>query len=309
MVYEKIEQIGQGGYAKVYSAYNKETNEKVAIKRLFINENAKHIGILGLRELDILVRSNHQYINKIIDILHKKPFKDEQLSPKRKYVDDKIYLISPLAKYSAVKLIKNATIPVLKRAMYQILSATYYLHANNFAHRDIKPSNILCYKNEYDVMDCKLSDFGLSKPMNSLNKHSLYIVTLNYKAPEILLENTNYTNKIDIWSLGCVFYEMIAKEDLFRAEDETQMIKAIFNKFGMPDNETLYKISDNGSLVITQNSKPLQSIKDIMKLDKDKLKIFNKPIVDNMYNFGNFELFLDLLDKMLQLDADNRITS
>ena len=93
-----------------------------------------------------------------------------------------------------------------------MLQGLNYLHDQNIIHRDIKPANIL-YNNQGIV---KIADFGLARYFNSgLNNYTNRVVTLWYRAPEILLGSKNYSNKIDIWSMGCFFVELLINKPLF----------------------------------------------------------------------------------------------
>ena len=85
---------------------------------------------------------------------------------------------------------------------YQLLSGIAYMHASSIIHRDLKPSNILINKN----CDLKICDFGLARGVDDSRQQQLteYVVTRWYRAPELLVENQDYTTAIDVWAVGCV---------------------------------------------------------------------------------------------------------
>jgi len=106
------------------------------------------------------------------------------------------------------------------------------LHSANVLHRDLKPSNLLINSN----CDLKICDFGLAKISNSDNTE--YVVTRWYRAPEIMLASQDYTKAIDLWSVGCIFAEMLARKPLFPGTDYMAQLRLICEKLGRPaENE------------------------------------------------------------------------
>ena len=323
--YKRLQVLGSGSYGEVFEAIAPD-NTRVAIKRFLINSDTYHRGSIGaLRELDMLSNINHSYINCIVDVIYGNPF-TTVLDLKNNWIDDKIYIVSDLANYTCHDYIQRATanIAIIKRGMYQTLSALYALHSKQIAHRDIKPRNILCFHQPNSnnnisnkdplFVDFKLADFGLSKPMNSLNVNSLSIVTLNYRAPELILGNYGYTNTIDIWSLGCVFYEMVMKRKLFNMKTDMTLLTCIFKEFGTPQKSVLHNIaganiSEEIIKMVSVNHSTPKTVYDIFNLRRDQIEKFNSPIVDGCKNFGTFEQFCDLFSKMMQIDPSKRLTA
>ena len=97
--------------------------------------------------------------------------------------------------------------------MKQILEGCYFLHQNKVMHRDIKSANILL--NDNGIV--QLADFGLGRRTRFENVFTYKVVTLWYRAPELLLGNKSYNHKIDVWSIGCVFAEFLIGDVLFKS--------------------------------------------------------------------------------------------
>jgi len=121
---------------------------------------------------------------------------------------------------------------------YQILRGLLYLHSANVVHRDLKPANILVNKN----CDLKICDFGLARGLgNDEDDPTLtdYVVTRWYRAPEVVLLASEYTNSIDVWSVGCILCELIGRKPIFTGKDHLDQIKKILTVIGTPSEEDL----------------------------------------------------------------------
>jgi len=121
--------------------------------------------------------------------------------------------------------------PHLKCIMKQILEGVHYLHSRSIIHRDIKGANILIGKDGL----VKLADFGLARAFNPHKQGIQYtnrVVTLWYRAPELLLGSRSYTDTVDLWSVGCVFAEMFLGRVLFPGEKEEQQMQLLYEKCG-----------------------------------------------------------------------------
>lgn len=119
--------------------------------------------------------------------------------------------------------------------MKQVIKAVQYLHTNKIIHRDIKGANILI-SGEGVV---KLADFGLARVIHPgyVMNYTIKVVTLWYRAPEILLGYKNYDDKVDIWSVGCFFFELFFNQVMFKGQNEKEQIMKIFETCGTPDPE------------------------------------------------------------------------
>lgn len=141
--------------------------------------------------------------------------------------------------------------------MYQLLMGTAFCHENRVLHRDLKPQNLLINRKG----ELKLGDFGLARafgvPVNTfsnevrdivISKHqpelmTCKVVTLWYRAPDVLLGSRTYSTSIDVWSCGCIFAEMISGVPLFRGRDNADQLLHIMRIIGTPDDRTLRKMA------------------------------------------------------------------
>lgn len=124
----------------------------------------------------------------------------------------------------------------VKYIMQQLLEALDYLHSNNIMHRDIKGANVLI-NNKGEV---KLADFGLARLLDThlVPHYTNRVATLWYRAPELLLGSNKYTTAIDMWSLGCVFFELLTLHPLFPGDRELKVLDLIYQICGTPSEET-----------------------------------------------------------------------
>ena len=126
--------------------------------------------------------------------------------------------------------------------IYQTLKALEFMHKNGIFHRDIKPENILLLKNKV-----KLADLGSCKGIYSKPPFTEYISTRWYRSPECLLTDGYYNYKMDIWGLGCVFYEILTLEPLFPGDDEIDQVNKINYILGSPPNDLFQKFVKNSA--------------------------------------------------------------
>ena len=225
-----------------------------------------------IRELSILSYLNHSNIVKVMGHC---------------IVDGKLMLIMEKAKgdiYSVMINIKPTHRPII---LFQILNAVSFIHKHNIAHRDIKPQNILLFDN----LNIKLCDFGLSKlgVLSSIT-HTPEVVTLWYRAPEVILNPGNYDMSIDVWSVGIILLEMILKNKFpINVNDEISTLFKIFHLIGTPNEKTWNGLSK-------------------MKNWKDTFPIFKGNIDELLFNSDASEFEKDLLKKMVTYPF-NRISA
>lgn len=237
-MYNKIAQVGEGTFGKVYKAeyINPASNAKseiVALKKILMDNEKEGFPITAIREIMILKRLNHKNILRLIEIVTSKA------SEKNKYKGN-VYLVFEYMEHDISGLTNlkvSFPIPAIKCILFQILQGVKYLHMNNIIHRDIKSANILLNSKG----EIKVGDFGLARIINpnpnSIRKYTNRVVTLWYRAPELLFGSTNYSTPIDVWAIGCVFSELMTSVPLFKGLKEAEQVEKIFEKLGSPTEE------------------------------------------------------------------------
>ncbi|EPS64079.1 hypothetical protein M569_10702, partial [Genlisea aurea] len=211
-----IAPIGRGAYGLVCSATNAETNEKVAIKRIANAFDNRIDAKRTLREIKLLTHMDHENVIKLTDII--------QPADKADFND--VYIVYELMDTDLHQVISSSqelTEDHCQYFLYQILRGLKYIHSADVLHRDLKPSNVLLNAD----CDLKICDFGLARTASDAELMTEYVVTRWYRAPELLLNCSEYTSAIDIWSVGCVLMEIILREPLFPGKDYVQQLLLI----------------------------------------------------------------------------------
>ncbi len=203
--YDDAKKIGSGTYGIVYGS------GKYAIKRNLVEESLDFIGCI--RDLDLLCWLSHPNIISLVHICFGSFFTNgfPKLSKKRQQMkDDRLHFIFEKANFDLAHVIDNNIVIDTMDVMRQVLLAIKYIHSCGIMHRDLSPSNILLFQknNKKNKYIAKISDFGFAKPIVRRCNETPNVVTPSYRAPEICLKLCNYNNKIDIWSVGCIFYEL-----------------------------------------------------------------------------------------------------
>lgn len=176
-----------------------------------------------------------------------------------------------------------------KTLMLQLCSATEFLHSNWIMHRDLKTSNILL-NNRGEV---KIADFGMARyTSNPPPRLTQLVVTLWYRAPELLLGAEEYHFEIDIWSIGCIFAELLTREPVFQGKNEVSQLSAIFTLLGTPTKENWPKFRS------LPNAKALHPLLSTTKSQKSNLTSAKFPYLTGAG--------LRLLASMLALNPEDR---
>ncbi|CAL0324504.1 unnamed protein product [Lupinus luteus] len=275
--YEKVEKIGEGTYGVVYKARDRVTNATFALKKIRLEQEDEGVPSTAIREISLLKEMQHRNIVRLQDVVH---------SERRLYLVFE-YLDLDLKKHmdSCPEFGKDHQ--QVKMFLYQILCGIAYCHSHRVLHRDLKPQNLLIDRSNNAL---KLADFGLARAFGIPVKTFTHeVVTLWYRAPEILLGSRHYSTPVDVWSVGCIFAEMINQRPLFPGDSEIDELFKIFRIMGTPNEETWPGVT---SLPDFKSAFPKWSAKDLATL------------VPNLEPAG-----LDLLKSMLCLDPSKRITA
>ncbi|XP_061667115.1 mitogen-activated protein kinase 7 [Syngnathoides biaculeatus] len=232
--YDIIETIGTGAYGVVSSARRRDNGQQVAIKKISnafeVVTNAKRT----LRELKILKHFKHDNIIAIKDIL-------QPNLPHSAFKS--VYVVLDLMESDLHQIIHSAqalTPEHTRYFLYQLLRGLKYVHSANVIHRDLKPSNLLVNEN----CELKIGDFGMARGLSSQaeESHSFmteYVATRWYRAPELLLSLNHYTLAIDMWSVGCIFAEMLGRKQLFPGKHYVHQLQLILSVLGTPPKELI----------------------------------------------------------------------
>lgn len=225
-IYERIVQVGEGTYGKVYKAKNLNIDHLVALKKLRLQSEREGFPITSIREIKLLQSFNHPNISTIREIM----VESSRI----------IYMIFEYADNDLGGLLLNKAIKIndaeRKDISFQLLKGCAYLHEQNVLHRDIKGSNILIDNSG----KLKITDFGLARKMNVNTKTQDYtnrVITLWYRPPELLLGTTKYGPEVDMWGCGCLLLELFHKSAIFQGSNELEQLLSIFKIMGTPTLE------------------------------------------------------------------------
>ncbi|XP_029067507.1 cyclin-dependent kinase 3 isoform X2 [Monodon monoceros] len=225
-VFQKVEKIGEGTYGVVYKAKNKETGQLVALKKIRLDLETEGVPSTAIREISLLKELKHPNIVRLLDVVH---------SEKKLYLVFE-FLSQDLKKYMDSTPASKLPLHVVKSYLFQLLQGVNFCHSHRVIHRDLKPQNLLI--NELGAI--KLADFGLARAFGvPLRSYTHEVVTLWYRAPEILLGSRFYSTAVDVWSIGCIFAEMVTRKALFPGDSEIDQLFRIFRTLGTP-NEAMW---------------------------------------------------------------------
>lgn len=226
--YEKLKFIGDGTYSNVYKVRS-PNGEIFAMKKIKSPSSNTQVSLTTLREMKVLLACSHKNLINLVEfVVGSRPCS--------------LGYILEFGEIDVLALIKRLRAPFkvkyAKSLFQQILEALEYMHDMNIVHRDIKLSNFLMTRDG----TLKVCDFGLARGLYDENPDLVLtplVVTLWYRAPELLLGETRYTTSVDLWATGCIFYELITLKPLFPGKTEIDEINVIFTKMGTP-NDTIW---------------------------------------------------------------------
>jgi len=280
--FQCMNRIEEGTYGVVYRARDKRTQEIVALKKLKMEREKEGFPITSLREINTLLISQHINVVTVREIVVGSNM-------------DQIFIVMDFVQHDLKGLMetmrkKNQVfLPgEVKCLMQQLLRAIHHLHDNWILHRDLKASNLLLSHNGI----LKVGDFGLAREYGSpLKNYTAIVVTLWYRAPELLLGTKRYSTHIDVWSIGCILGELLMMEPLFPGKSEVDELNKIFKLLGTPSEK------------IWPGYKELPGVRSMKFIDFPVSKLREKFPERMLSDHG-----LDLMKGLLTYDPRQRMT-
>jgi len=222
--YEKTSKIGEGTYGVVFKGHNKATGQSIALKKIYLSESDDGVPATALREIALLKELKHQNVVELLDIIN---------AGSRLFLVFE-YLDIDLKKHFDSHPELSSDAHAIKSFLFQICAGVSYCHSHRILHRDLKPQNLLIDPSSNRL---KIADFGLARAFSlPVRPYTHEVVTLWYRAPEILLGGKSYSTPADIWSIGCIFVEMVNGKALFPGDSEIDELFLIFGSMGTPDD-------------------------------------------------------------------------
>lgn len=269
-----------GTYGVVYKARSKKTSQIVALKKIRLENEDEGVPSTAIREITLLKELQHPNIVGLEDVI----MQENRLLLIFEFLtmDLKKYIDSQKGKNGEGALDPGS----VKSYLYQIFEGILFCHQRRIIHRDLKPQNILISKDGV----IKLADFGLARAFGiPVRVFTHEVVTLWYRAPEVLLGIQRYTTPIDVWSIGCIFAEMVTGNALFHGDSEIDQLFRIFRSLGTPTDDVWPGVSS------------LPDYKPSFPSWKNNVL---KSLVPGMNEEG-----LDILQKTLIYDPNKRISA
>lgn len=216
--YEKIAKIGEGSYGVVFKCINRDNRTVVAIKKFVESEDDQIIRKIAMREIRMLKQLKHHNLVNLLEVFRRKR---------------KLHLVFEYCDHTVLNELEEHPNGVgdnqIKRIIYQVLSAVEFCHKHNCIHRDVKPENILVTKNGI----VKLCDFGFARLLTGpTDEYTDYVATRWYRAPELLVGDTQYGPAVDVWAVGCVFAELLSGQALWPGKSDVDQLYLIKKTLG-----------------------------------------------------------------------------
>lgn len=280
--YQKLSKIGEGTYGVVYKAKDLQSNELVALKKIRLKPEEEGIPSTAIREISLLKELYQLNIVNLLDVIHT----SKKLTLVFEYCDSDLKKI--------MDGLKGEKLPIdtVKLYLYEMLKGINYIHKHKILHRDLKPQNLLINTNGV----LKICDFGLARGFGvPIRIYTNEVVTLWYRAPDILLGSKMYDTSVDIWSIGCIFAEMILGIPMFLGKNENEQLDRIFNLLGTPNDNEYPWLKESPEWNGYINS--------------ETFKKYEKQDIRKIYPNINDNDSYDLLEKMIVFDPDKRISA
>ena len=291
--YERLQHLDEGTYGVVWKARDTSTGEIVALKQIKFDDEITTEGfpISALREISVLLALSHESIVTVREMVVGS-------------TNDKVFMVMACYEmdlHAAMKKGPGATVPFaqseVKYMMHQLLSAMAHVHEKWYLHRDMKTSNILVHKSG----KIAICDFGLARkyevPARNMTQ---MVVTLWYRAPELLFGESKYGPEIDMWSVGCIFGELLIKDAILQGKGELDQIQKVFALMGTPTDESWPEFTS------------LPSSGTFKWKSRESNEFSKKFQINSFSSTGQTYLDpngFDLLSKLLTLNPSKRITA
>ncbi|OVA06933.1 Protein kinase domain [Macleaya cordata] len=302
--YDLIGKIGEGTYGLVFLARTKSQPNRgkcIAIKKFKQSKDGDGVSPTAIREIMLLREISHENVVKLVNV-HINPA-DMSLYLAFDYAEHDLYEI---IRHHREKVNQSINQYTVKSLLWQLLNGLNYLHSNWIIHRDLKPSNILVMGEGEEQGVVKIADFGLARiyqaPLKYLSENGV-VVTIWYRAPELLLGAKHYTSAVDMWAVGCIFAELLTLKPLFQGVE----VKATPNPFQLDQLDKIFKVLGHP----TQEKWP--TLVNLPHWQSDQQHIqghkYDNPGLYSVVHLSQKSPAYDLLSKMLEYDPRKRITA
>uniref|UniRef100_A0A0E0MB95 Cyclin-dependent kinase E-1 n=2 Tax=Oryza punctata TaxID=4537 RepID=A0A0E0MB95_ORYPU len=310
--YELVGKIGEGTYGLVFLARLKQSHphaaagvgrrgSPIAIKKFKQSKEGDGVSPTAIREIMLLREINHENVVKLVNV-------------HINHADMSLYLAFDYAEHDLYEIIRHhrekLNLPInpytVKSLLWQLLNGLNYLHSNWIIHRDLKPSNILVMGEGEEHGIIKIADFGLARiyqaPLKPLSDNGV-VVTIWYRAPELLLGAKHYTSAVDMWAVGCIFAELLTLKPLFQGVEA----KATPNPFQLDQLDKIFKVLGHPTV------EKWPTLANLPCWQNDQQHIqghkYENTGLHNIVHLPQKSPAFDLLSKMLEYDPRKRITA
>ncbi|XP_058799841.1 cyclin-dependent kinase-like 4 isoform X2 [Phymastichus coffea] len=215
--YERLGRLGEGSYGVVFQCRDRQTGRLVAVKKFQQTEDDPLIRKIALREIRLLKNLKHPNLVSLLEVFRRK----RKLHLVFEYCEHT--LLNEMEKYP-----HGCPELMSKQLTWQILQGVAYCHRLGCVHRDVKPENILLTADGI----VKLCDFGFARMLSPGENYTEYVATRWYRAPELLVGDTQYGRPVDVWAIGCVFAELVRGEALWPGKSDVDQLYLIRRTLG-----------------------------------------------------------------------------
>uniref|UniRef100_A0A8D8H2M1 cyclin-dependent kinase n=2 Tax=Culex pipiens TaxID=7175 RepID=A0A8D8H2M1_CULPI len=215
--YEKLSRLGEGSYGVVYKCRDRDTGSLVAVKRFVESEDDPAIRKIALREIRLLKNLKHSNLVCLLEVFRRKR---------------RLHLVFEFCEHTVLHELERhpegCPDNLTKQITFQTIQGVAYCHHAGCLHRDIKPENILLTAQG----QVKLCDFGFARMLSPGENYTDYVATRWYRAPELLVGDTQYGTPVDVWAIGCVFAELVRGDALWPGRSDVDQLFLIRRTLG-----------------------------------------------------------------------------